>query len=134
VAHPGERQFGNAKMDVYDGEIAYTDKHIGKLLDFLARSPAGQKTVIIVTSDHGDGFKEHGFENHGFALYRELVHVPLLFYVPENEGRVVPGPVSNIDIMPTLADLIGVDIGDPTVEGESLIPQIFYGATSSSST
>jgi hypothetical protein len=127
VAHPGEKQFGSTEEDIYDGEIAYTDKHVGKLLDFLAHSPMGQKTIVIVTSDHGDGFMEHGFINHAVALYKEIVHVPLIFYVPDLPARSVDGPVSNLDIYPTLADLAGIDISDYPVEGESLVPQLIYG-------
>ncbi len=126
VAHPGEVQFGDEPVDLYDGEIAYTDKHVGTLLDFLQRSSLADNTIVIVTSDHGDGFMEHGFINHAIALYKELMHVPLLVYIPENDPAEVPGPVSNIDILPTLADLVGVDPGDPTIEGESLVPQLFY--------
>src|SRR5262249_11366759 len=94
VAHPGDVSYGTSEEDLYDGEISYTDRYVGKLLEFLARTPAGQKTIIVVTSDHGDGFMEHGFINHGMALYRELLHVPLLVYVPELAPRRVAGVVS----------------------------------------
>lgn len=127
VAHPGEKQFGTSEEDLYDGELYYTDKHIGRLLDFLSRHPAGARTIVIVTSDHGDGFREHGFINHGMALYKELIHVPLIVYVPDVEPRVVDGPVSALDVLPTIADLAGIDISDLSVEGESLVPQIFHG-------
>lgn len=127
VAHPGETQYGTEELDLYDGELAYTDKHIGRLLEFLAKSPAYQRTIIIVTSDHGDAFNEHGFINHGQALYRELLHVPLIFYVPDIEPRRVHGAVSPLDIFPTVADLAGIDISDLAIEGESLVPQLFYG-------
>jgi arylsulfatase A-like enzyme len=127
VAHPGEVQFGGTEEDLYDGEIAYTDKYLGKLFDFVAHSPAANRTVIVITSDHGDGFNEHGFINHGMALYRELLHVPLIVYVPDAEPHLVDGPVSGLDIFPTIADLAGIDVSDLAIEGESLVPQIFYG-------
>ncbi|MBI4508353.1 MAG: sulfatase-like hydrolase/transferase [Deltaproteobacteria bacterium] len=127
VAHPGETQYGAEEEDLYDGELAYTDKHLGRLLDFLSRSPAANRTIVIITSDHGDGFREHGFINHGMALYKELLHVPLIFYIPEGEPRVVDGAVSPMDIFPTMAELAGIDISDLSLEGESLIPQLFYG-------
>jgi arylsulfatase A-like enzyme len=126
VPHPGEIEYGTSEEDLYDGELAYTDKHLGRLLDWLERSNAGKRTIIFVTSDHGDGFNEHGFINHGMALYRELLHVPLIAYVPEIEPRAVDGPVSPIDIVPTIADLAGVDTTPLGLEGESLVPQIFY--------
>ncbi len=127
VAHPGDVSYGTSEEDLYDGEISYADKYLGKLLEFLARTPAGQKTVIVVTSDHGDGFMEHGFINHGMALYRELLHVPLLIYVPELPPRRVAGVVSGLDAFPTIADLGGIDISDAAIEGQSLVPQLFYG-------
>src|SRR5262249_10629190 len=127
VAHPGEVQFGGSEEDLYDGEIAYTDKYLGKLFEFLAHSPVANRTVVIITSDHGDGFGEHGYINHGMALYGDLLHVPLIVYVPDAEPHVVDGPVSGLDVFPTIADLAGIDIADVGVEGESLVPQIFYG-------
>jgi arylsulfatase A-like enzyme len=127
VAHPGETQYGATEEDIYDGELHWTDKNIGKLLDYLAHTPNADKTIIVITSDHGDGFNEHGFINHGQKLYRELQNVPLIVYVPENEPVSVLGPVSNLDIFPTLADIAGADIRSLPVEGESLVPQLFYG-------
>jgi hypothetical protein len=126
MPHPGDMQFGDSEEDKYDGEIAYTDKHLGRLLDYLARSSQGARTVIIVTSDHGEGFNEHGYINHGMTLYKELLHVPLLVYVPDIEPHVVDGPVSVIDVLPTVADLAGAPWRDLAIEGESLVPQIFY--------
>lgn len=127
VEHPGEPSFGTTEEDLYDGEIRYTDKHIGRLLRELAQMPGWDRTIIIITSDHGDGFKEHGFINHGQALYRELLHIPLIFYIPDLPPARVPGAVSPIDIFPTMAELAGADTSELDVEGESLIPQLFYG-------
>lgn len=126
VGHPGA-QYGETEEDLYDSEIHYTDKHIGRLLRELGRMPVADNTVIIITSDHGDGFKEHGFINHGMALYRELLHVPLIIHVPNNEPHIVNGPVSPLDIVPTVAQLAGADVSALSFEGESLVPQLFYG-------
>jgi arylsulfatase A-like enzyme len=127
VAHPGDTSYGSSEEDLYDGELAYTDKHLGRLLDELARLPGADRTIIVVTSDHGDGFKEHGFINHGSALYRELLHVPLIVYVPNIEPRTVPGAVSPLDLVPTLVDLCGLTPPrGAEFEGESLVPQLFY--------
>lgn len=121
VPHPGYPSFGSSEEDRYDGELAFTDHHVGRLLE---RVP--ERTVIVVTADHGDGFLEHGFTNHGQALYFELLHVPLVVHVPGIEPRVIEGPVSPIDLVPTLADLSDVDVSDLSFEGESLVPQLFY--------
>jgi arylsulfatase A-like enzyme len=130
VPHPGERSFGDDEEALYDGEIYFTDKQIGRLLEFLGHSELGAQTVIVITSDHGDGFNEHGFINHGMTLYFELLRVPLIVYVPDLEARRVAGPVSPLDILPTIADLASIDISDLSIEGQSLVPQLFYGRDS----
>lgn len=126
VPHPGERSFGTTEEDLYDGELYYTDKHLGRLFKELASMPGADRTIIIITSDHGDGFNEHGFINHGQALYRELLHVPLIMHIPGAPPRAVDGAVSPLDIVPTVADLIGFDYDPAQFEGESLVPQLFY--------
>jgi choline-sulfatase len=125
--HPGEPSFGTTEEDRYDGELRYTDKHVGRLLAELARMPSADRTIVVITSDHGDAFNEHGFINHGQALYRELLHVPLIVYVPGLPPRTVDGPTSPLDVVPTVADLIGYPYEPGQFEGESLIPQLFYG-------
>jgi arylsulfatase A-like enzyme len=127
VEHPGEHGFGTTEEDRYDGELRYTDKHVGRLLAELARMPGADRTIIFITSDHGDGFNEHGFINHGQALYRELLHVPLIVYVPGLPPRAVDGATSPLDVVPTVADLVGHAYEPGQFEGESLIPQLFYG-------
>lgn len=127
VAHPDGPSWGDKEEDLYDGELRYTDEHVGRLLDEIARLPGADRTIVIITSDHGDAFNEHGFTNHGQALYRELLHVPLVFYVPDLPAREVGGAVSPLDIIPTIADLCGIDVSDLTFEGRSLVPQLFYG-------
>ncbi len=127
VAHEGEKSFGKKPMDLYDAEIRFTDKHLGRLLAGLDQLDAADRTLVVLTSDHGDGFREHGFINHGMALYRELLHVPLVFRIPGLPGRTVDGATSPMDILPTLADLAGIDISDLTLEGRSLVPQLFHG-------
>jgi choline-sulfatase len=128
VAHPDGPDWGSSEMDLYDGELRYTDAHVGRLLRELRAKPGGDRTIVIITSDHGDAFGEHGFTNHGQALYRELLHVPLIFHIPDLPlSRVVGGAVSPLDIVPTVADLCGIDVSDLSFEGRSLVPQIFYG-------
>jgi choline-sulfatase len=127
VAHPDVVDYGSTEEDKYDSEIFFTDKYIGKLLAELPHLPGGDRTIIVITADHGDGFMEHGFINHGMALYFELLHVPLVFYVPDNPPRKIGGAVSGLDIVPTIAELCGIDVSDLHFEGKSLVPQIFYG-------
>jgi MYXO-CTERM domain-containing protein len=127
VAHPGHKSWGKTEEDLYDGEIRFTDEWVEKLLQELWRMPGGNRTIVIITSDHGDGFREHGKINHGWGLHRELLHVPLIVHVPDVPPRRVDGAVSPIDVLPTLADLCSIDVSDLSFEGESLVPQLFYG-------
>ncbi len=127
VAHPGGKSFGDTEEDLYDGELHYTDEHLGRLLANLKRLPGADRTIVILTSDHGDGFGEHGFINHGQALYRELLAIPLIIHIPDLPPRQVAGPVSPLDIVPTVTDLAGIDTDGLSFEGESLVPQLFYG-------
>jgi arylsulfatase A-like enzyme len=125
--HPGEPSFGETQKDLYDAELRFTDKHLGRLLDELVRLPGGDRTIVILTSDHGDAFGEHGFDGHAIALFKEVIHVPMIIYIPDNPPRLVGSAVTNLDIVPTLAALCGIDTGEATFEGRSLVPQIFAG-------
>ncbi len=66
----------------YDGSLHYIDSQVGELLRFLERSPGWSNTYIIITADHGEGFGEHGTYTHGWGLYREVLHVPLIIAGP----------------------------------------------------
>lgn len=100
--------FGDQDVDRYDSEIAYDDHQIGLLLDELSRTGLSERTVIIVTSDHGEEFGEHGGFQHGFKLYSELTHVPLLVSIPGQPPAVVQEPVELVDVAPTLCSLLSV--------------------------
>jgi choline-sulfatase len=129
VAHPDVVDYGSTESDLYDGELRWTDQQLGRLFDELVRLPSNERTIIIITSDHGDSMGEHNVPvgTHGTALYREMLHVPLIFYVPNNQPRQLGGAVTVLDILPTIADILDLDTGDLTFEGKSLVPQIFYG-------
>ncbi|MEJ2008339.1 MAG: sulfatase, partial [Acidobacteriota bacterium] len=66
----------------YDDRLSFLDQQVGRLLDFLRDSPAGRNTIVFVTSDHGEAFGEQGWYSHGYNLYRELLHVPLIVAGP----------------------------------------------------
>jgi arylsulfatase A-like enzyme len=129
VAHPDVIDYGTSEPDLYTAELRWTDQQLGRLLDELVRLPSNDRTIIIITSDHGESMGEHGIPpgTHGTALYRELLHVPLIFYVPNNQPRAIGGAVTPLDIVPTVAELAGIDTKDLSFEGKSLVPQIFYG-------
>ncbi|MGO9712186.1 MAG: sulfatase [Polyangiaceae bacterium] len=118
--------WGKSIRDRYDGEVTFTDKYVGRLLDFIAARPWGARTAIIVSADHGEAFGEHGQYSHGFELWDNLVRVPLFVLVPGAKPRHVDAPTSAIDLAPTIVDLFGLP-REPGFEGESLVPEI-YGA------
>ena len=110
---------------LYDGEILFTDQHIGYLVDAIDRNGLGESTLIMVTSDHGEEFFEHGHKGHARTLYDEVLLVPLIMRLP---SRIEPGTriteqVRQLDIMPTLLSFAGVsapDMGSQSVHGVDL--------------
>lgn len=111
----------------YDAEIAFVDHQLGVLLRNLEKLGLAENTVVAVTADHGEGLLDHGELNHGTQLYEEQMRVPLLLRWPRGlpAGRVVEGPVSLLDLTPTLLDLVGVPVGpEASMQGRSLRPRI----------
>ncbi len=129
VGHPDVVDYGTSEPDLYDSEIKWTDQQLGRLFDELQRLPSMARTIIVITSDHGDSMGEHTVPlgTHGTALYRELQHVPMIFYVPDNPPHLIGGATTNLDIVPTIAELAGIDVKDLSFEGRSEVPAIFYG-------
>jgi choline-sulfatase len=114
-----------AARALYDGEVWFTDKHVGRVLDFIASQPWGAKTAIVVTSDHGEAFGEHNMSWHGAELWECLVRVPLVVYVPGLGAHHVANKRSHIDLVPTLLDLFGVAQPDPgDLAGRSMIADV----------
>ncbi len=113
---------------LYDGEIAWTDEHIGRILDDLDALGLRESTVVVLISDHGTEFFEHGLKAHRQSLYDEVIRIPLIVRYP---GRIEPGrrhaaQVRMIDVLPTIMNLAGLD--EPVdVMGQSLVP-LFSGA------
>jgi arylsulfatase A-like enzyme len=113
---------GPPTRSVYDEEVWFTDKHIGRVLDFIAAQPWGADTAIIITADHGEAFGDaHGVKTHGHELWESLVRVPLVMYVPDARPRRVSNKRSSIDIAPTILDLVGAPLPPPgELRGTSL--------------
>src|SRR5262249_36198605 len=118
--HPEVKPFGGDRVSLYDGELAFTDLHIGRLLDGLRAKGLFERTVVIVTGDHGEGFGEHGVDLHGYHLYAPQTKVPLIVRVPGVAPRRAAIPAGHADLLPTLVNLAG---GAPTaeMEGRSLV-------------
>lgn len=112
-------------VGLYHEEIAYTDKHIGRLLDNLAASGLSKNTIVILTADHGEEFMRHGKIGHTATLFDELVHVPLIFSLPGVFGpKVVEESVTTIDILPTLFSIQSDSAVKPEWRGISLKPYL----------
>ncbi len=105
--------FAERYADAYDAEIAAADDAVGRLFEALERLGRYQESVIVLTSDHGEGLGDHGEAEHGILLYREALQVPLIVRLPKGirAGETLPSPVSLVDIAPTLRAMVGV--GEP---------------------
>jgi arylsulfatase A-like enzyme/Tfp pilus assembly protein PilF len=108
--------------DPYDGEIAYSDESLGLLLDRLDTLDLLDNTLIVFTSDHGEGMGEHQEQTHSYLLYDTTLHVPLIIKTPGGaSSRVVQQRVALVDIMPTVLDLLGLPLANKDdVDGRSL--------------
>ncbi len=97
-----------ALQALYDGEVEFVDKQLEVLFKSLQDQKLDTNTIIILMSDHGEEFMEHGLMEHGFTLYQEQLHVPFIWYYPAAmpSGAVVDEPVSLIDLLPTLLDYL----------------------------
>lgn len=107
----------------YDGEIAYVDSLIGQVLDLLKQRNLSQKTLIVITGDHGEGLGEHHELTHALFVYNTTLHVPLILSLPSGGSRRLEQTVDLVDIMPTVLDLLKVPV-PAAVEGRSLLPMM----------
>jgi arylsulfatase A-like enzyme/Tfp pilus assembly protein PilF len=94
----------------YDAEIAYVDRQIGRLVEFLHNQMLDSQTLVVVAGDHGEGFGEHLEQGHGLTLYEEVLRVPLIIRQPERvpAGRAISDRISLVDLSPTILDLAGI--------------------------
>ncbi|MDP8221947.1 MAG: sulfatase [Candidatus Lernaella stagnicola] len=107
---------------LYDGEIRYTDDGIGRLLAGLKKRGLTENTMIVITSDHGEEFLEHGGRVHMAQCWQETIHIPLMMQVPwiDRRGVTLDAPVSHVDFLPTFLDLLGVGGAPKLQHGLSL--------------
>lgn len=112
-------------LELYDGEIRYTDDHLARFLETLSREGFLEDTVIFLTADHGESFLEHRSWTHGSGLYEELTRVPLLLAFPgeKHKGERVEAPVQTTDIYPTVLELLDLEIPSQ-IQGRSLFDAI----------
>ena len=116
-------RFIRQAIDRYDGEIAHADHRLEELIGKLKQLGILENTLVVVISDHGEEFWDHGYTAHGHTLYNELIHNLLLIWNPRllPTPRRISEPVQLIDVVPTLLDLLGMPAGG-VLQGQSLLP------------
>ncbi len=117
-----------AEFDPYDGEIAYADEIVGRLVHDLKAHQLYDRSTIVLVSDHGEGLGDHGEQEHGLFLYDEAIHVPLIVKQAENlgAGRRITDVVQHIDLVPTILDYVKAPLPG-NLRGRSLKPLIEGG-------
>jgi arylsulfatase A-like enzyme len=105
----------------YEAEVRYVDDELGRILRILERRP---NAVVIISSDHGEEFLEHGGFDHGHTVYEELLRVPLIMKFPERGHGEIETPVSTIDVGPTILDYLGIE-APASMQGRSFWPIIY---------
>jgi arylsulfatase A-like enzyme/Flp pilus assembly protein TadD len=106
--------------DPYSGEVAYVDAQLGVLFDFFQGKRLLEKTVIILTADHGEALGEKGEDSHSYFAYNNTIHVPLFVYIPGRKPETFAKNVCHADIFPTICAVLGLKI-PPQLQGESLL-------------
>jgi len=109
------QRYWSLARDAYDNCVAYLDEQLGALFDELERRGILDQTLVLITSDHGEGLGEHALFMHGESLYRTEIRVPLVILLPSQRpsGAVVRATVSLRDLPATIVDLIGLGNGSP---------------------
>lgn len=138
---------GSDDTSLYRAEVAYADALFGELLVWLDANDLSERTLVVLTSDHGESLGEHGETTHGYFIYESTLSVPLILRYPgAPAGRRVSGLASLVDVAPTILDLMGLPalhgaegtslvrrIGDPASSGEAsayaetFLPRLHYG-------
>ncbi len=127
---PPEPFASRYRMNPYLGEVAYADLLVGRLRAGLESRGLLEESLLVVTSDHGEGLGSHREAFHGYFVYDSTVHVPLLLRVPFGPfaGRAVERPVSHVDLLPTILEAVGLP-APAEAQGRSLLPDLFEMAT-----
>jgi arylsulfatase A-like enzyme/tetratricopeptide (TPR) repeat protein len=120
------RQKGKGLVSLYDGEIAFMDSQIGRLLEWLGKSGLDSNTLVVLIGDHGEGLQSHGEGAHGYFIYDSVAHVPFLVVAPFNalQGVRVRSQVRTVDLFPTVLEFAGIE-PPVKVHGRSLLPRMF---------
>ncbi len=120
---PFRGRYANDTNSLYDGEVAYVDSLMGRLLEWIDKNGLSDWTLVVFLADHGESLGEHGELTHGFFLYDATMRVPFLLRAPSRalRGLRIPAQVRTIDVMPTVLELLGIETPGE-VQGASLLP------------
>jgi len=110
-------------INAYDGNLRYADWAVGEVERLLSETGHGD-TILIITSDHGEAFGEHGYRGHTFSAFDESVHIPMIVQMPglDPPAPRIKGLTQTVDLLPTLMDLLGVSYPRDHAQGRSLLP------------
>ncbi len=122
------------ESDLYNGEVAYVDRSLSPVLNFLEKNGLFDNTLIVFTGDHGEALGQHGEQTHGFLAYNEVLRIPLIICTPGIPASHSDQYVCHTDIFPTICDLLDVKKPDflqgmsllPVLKGRKLPPRTFY--------
>jgi arylsulfatase A-like enzyme len=123
---PGFPAEDDSDRSRYEAIVRYTDREIGRLVAGLKQAGLWEKTLFVVTADHGEEFLDHGHRFHGTSLYEEVVHVPLLVRVPGVRPRAIDAPIGHLELAPTLLDLLGIRV-PRSYRGRSRATEVLTG-------
>src|SRR5207245_5762296 len=131
---PPEPYWSQYASHPYDGEIAFDDAQVGRVVARLREIGLLDRTAIVLTSDHGESLGEHGEGEHGFFIYNATLRVPLILKLPTGwpKGRTISLPVGTVDIAPTIARLCGIPTSATrSFQGHSLLEAMEEAASGS---
>jgi arylsulfatase A-like enzyme len=112
--------FGDTESDEYDTEVAFSDREVGRLVDWLRETGRMNDTIVVLVADHGESFLDHGMDHHGNRPYDEQIHVPMVMWAPDVAPARVAEPVGVWDIAPTVLAYLGLP-AIPGAEGRDVL-------------
>jgi len=115
---------------LYDAEIRGVDRVLARVFALLRREGVWDETIVVVTSDHGEEFLDHGSLKHGYSLYEEALHVPMIWRIPGTAGSRVDAFAQHVDFAPTLLDRLGIE-APHEFRGRSLVALLSGNASGS---
>jgi arylsulfatase A-like enzyme len=124
VKHEGIPTFGKGKEGLYDGEVFFADRAIGRLLARMAELGLEGDTAVVLMADHGEMLGAHGEKTHGSSVWQEALRIPLILVSPGIKPGVAPCVASHVDVAPTILNLVGIDGGKYGMTASTLVPDL----------